>query len=97
MLLPSRNEGLPKALIEGAACGLPVLATREAGFPIRDGETGFFITREPADIARRLRELYASPNTLAGMGRASRELAVATFSWERFMNRFRASLEALLA
>jgi glycosyltransferase involved in cell wall biosynthesis len=97
MLLPSRNEGLPKALIEGAACGLPVLATREAGFPIRDGETGFFVTRDPADIARRLRELYASPSTLTGMGNASRELAVATFSWERFMSRFRASLETLLA
>jgi glycosyltransferase involved in cell wall biosynthesis len=56
-VLPSRvarngqKEGLPVALIEALACGLPVVATRLSGVPelIQDGVTGFLA--EPGDAA----------------------------------------------
>ena len=42
MILTSRNEGIPLALVEGMAAGLPIIATAVGGVPdvVADGETG---------------------------------------------------------
>src|SRR5438094_979005 len=41
-VLTSEHEGMPVSLMEAAACGVPVVATRVGGVPelVRDGETG---------------------------------------------------------
>ena len=43
-------EGIPNALIEALAAGLPAVSTRQSGVPelIRDGETGYLA--EPGDV-----------------------------------------------
>jgi glycosyltransferase involved in cell wall biosynthesis len=43
LLMPSRREGLPLAMVEAMLCGRAVVATDVAGHSeiIRDGETGF--------------------------------------------------------
>lgn len=43
LILPSRVEGLPLALVEAMLCERPAIATRVAGIPevLDDGETGF--------------------------------------------------------
>ncbi len=42
-VFPSECEGFAKATLEAAACGLPLIATRESGDAIVDGETGWVI------------------------------------------------------
>jgi glycosyltransferase involved in cell wall biosynthesis len=73
--LPSRREGLPMALLEGMAFGLPVLATPVGGIPylVADGETGMLV--EPGDVdglARAIETLAASPEDRRKMGAAAR-------------------------
>jgi hypothetical protein len=59
----SRSEGTPNPCLEAAACGLPVVTTRVGNMPelIGDGENGFFVERDVADIADKLRRLRDDP------------------------------------
>jgi glycosyltransferase involved in cell wall biosynthesis len=85
VVLPSRREGLPKSLLEAAACGRPMIATdvpgcREIVIP---GETGLLVPYEdPPSLARAIETLETSPALRSSYGRAARRLTVARFSAE---------------
>jgi glycosyltransferase involved in cell wall biosynthesis len=71
------QDGLPRALVEAMACGLPVVAFRDtipAGFT--HGEHGLFVT--PATLEAEVTALLADPARLAAMGAAARAHAWAT-------------------
>jgi glycosyltransferase involved in cell wall biosynthesis len=56
----SWGEGMGSVLIEAAACGVPVAATRAGGIPevVTDGETGLLVPpRDPEALARALMRL----------------------------------------
>lgn len=82
----SRQEGLPIALLEGMASGLPVVATKVGEVPrvVQSGETGTLVeTEDPEALATAILELLADPPKLARMGEAGRKHVIEHFSAER--------------
>jgi glycosyltransferase involved in cell wall biosynthesis len=82
-VLPSRREGLPKSLLEAAACGRPMVATdvpgcREIAIP---GETGLLVPPDdPSALAVAIETLAQAPELRARFGRAARRLAEERFA-----------------
>jgi len=75
-------EGIPVALMEALASGLPVVASALSGVPelVRDGETGWLV--EPGDarvLASALEELMRRPDEAAVRARAGRSLVVTDY------------------
>ncbi|MDX6766407.1 MAG: glycosyltransferase family 4 protein [Candidatus Methylacidiphilales bacterium] len=93
-ILPSRREGLAKSLIEGAACGLVTLATREAGLEIKEGDTGWYIKREAKqNNGELMRRLYADEPEWRRMSKLSTEDARANHTWTAFRRMFLKSIQ----
>jgi len=91
-----RREGIPVALMEAGASGLPLVASRLSGIPelVVDGETGLLV--EPGDshgLAVALARLAAEPETRERLGAAVRERIAVEFSLGRSVERL--SLEML--
>jgi glycosyltransferase involved in cell wall biosynthesis len=84
-VLPTYREGFPKALLEAASCGLPLIASDVAGCrPIcRDGLNGLLVpTRDPAALAAAMIRLADDPQLRRRFGAASRALVLEHFSEE---------------
>jgi len=78
-LMPSRYEGLPYALLEAAASGLPIIATDVggAGVVVRDGENGFILPEQNVELlADLLIELSRRDDLRHAMSHRSTELAM---------------------
>lgn len=74
--LPSYREGLPKALLEAMACGLPCVTTDVEGCreAVRDGDNGLLVpAADAAALAAALQRLLEDPALRAAMGRRGRE------------------------
>lgn len=82
VVIPSRQESFGVTAVEGAACGLPVIASRVGGLPevVRDQETGLLIPGEDSEgLARAMERLFLSPEEREQYGEAGR-----TFVLERY-------------
>ncbi len=83
--LPSYREGLPKSLIEAAACARPVVTTDAPGCrdAVVSGETGLLVPLRDAEaLAAALEDLIVHPERRRKMGAAARKFA-RRFSVER--------------
>lgn len=81
--LPSYREGLPKSLLEAAACALPIVTTDVPGCreAVRHGETGLLVQAgKPAHLAVALRQLIEDPAERRRMGEAGRVLVKESLS-----------------
>ncbi len=96
--LPSLTEGLPNAVMEEMAAGLPVVGTAVGGIPelIADGETGFVVpSGNPAALADGLLKLLADPARTRAMGLRGRERIEHQFSLERLRDGHAAIYESV--
>ena len=84
-VLPSRREGLPVALLEAMACGLPAVASRLAGSTdtiIDDGVNGFLVPAgDTTAFAAKLAELLSNDALATALGSNARRMVI-----ERFAN-----------
>ncbi|MEK9569986.1 MAG: glycosyltransferase family 4 protein [Paracoccaceae bacterium] len=83
MCLPSYREGLPKSLIEAAACGLPIVTTDTPGCRevVRHGDNGFLVAvGDIQQLAEVLKQLIQDPEMRHRMGSSGAEIAAKEFS-----------------
>jgi glycosyltransferase involved in cell wall biosynthesis len=98
--MPSLDEGLPIAVLEAMAQGLPIIATSVGGLPelIEDGRTGYLVPRsDVAALARCLRLLILDPERRRAMGAAGRERVRDHFSAARMVAEIAAIYDSLVA
>jgi glycosyltransferase involved in cell wall biosynthesis len=98
--LPSYREGLPKALIEAAACARAIVTCDVPGCRevVRDGDNGLLVApRTVPALAQALRRLIEDNVLRARMGARGRERAVAEFSIDRVIADTLAVYHELLA
>lgn len=98
-VLPSRTEGLPMALLEAMACGLPSVATAVGGSAqvIADGANGALVPSEdPTALAAGIARALA-PGRREAWGMAARRHVAASYSLDAVADRFIQMYEGLLA
>jgi glycosyltransferase involved in cell wall biosynthesis len=89
------GEGIPRALLEGMACGKPVVATEVAGIPeaVIDGVTGFVVKpRDIAALADRLSILLVDDSLRREMGLKARRHVEAEFNYDTVIPKIAALL-----
>lgn len=92
VVLTSRNEGTPVSLIEAAAAGRPVVATRVGGVctVVEHGATGFLArSGDPEQFATMVQLLLDDPEARRRMGDAGRVHVRERFSQERLLRNIR--------
>ncbi len=94
----SLREGLPRAVIQAFAAGLPAVGYPLDGTPevIRDGQTGLLCpVGDAVAVAAALLRLLRSPQEARALGAAGRALAVARFDWHRMVADLEAAYRSL--
>ena len=98
MVLPSYAEGLPYALLEAMAAGVPVIATPVGAIPdvVSTGTHGLLVPpRDGRAIAEAIVRLAADREQLCWMSRACRRRVQAAYSIERVAGELNACYEQL--
>lgn len=84
------QEGIPNALKEAMATGMPVISTRHSGIPelVQDGVSGFLAPEKDVDaLVEKCEYLITHPQRCAEMGRAGRRYVEEYFDIKKLNNR----------
>lgn len=98
-LFCSRTEGLPNAVLEAMAAGVPVIATDVPGCRdlIRDNETGWLVRPgDPADISRAITAALADKSERLRLGGAGQAWVESNLSIHHWISRWRELYRRLL-
>lgn len=100
IVLPSYREGLPRALLEGAAMSKPLIASDVPGCRdvVIDGVNGYLCAaRDPASLADAMRRfLRLTREERAHMGEEGRALVAREFGESIVIERYKAAIRAAL-
>jgi glycosyltransferase involved in cell wall biosynthesis len=86
--LPSYREGVPSALLEACASGLPIVTTDVPGCRdvVTHGHNGLLVPpRDPQALAEAITTLLTEPTLRDAMGKSGRKLALEKFSLEKII------------
>jgi glycosyltransferase involved in cell wall biosynthesis len=100
VVLPSYREGLPKGLIEAAACALPLVTTDVPGCRevVSDGVDGLLVPpRDARALAQAIARLHDDPALAARLGDAARTKALAEYDERIVIERTLAVYQELLS
>jgi len=96
----TRTEGVPQALLQAFATGVPVVASRIGGIPevVTDGMTGLLVESESVEaLAAGIERVLDDPEPAAQRARAARALVEARFSHTHAIDRLLEVYDELLA
>lgn len=84
-LFPSLCEGCASSGMEALAAGLPVIATKESGFPITNGKNGIIIeSKNVQAIVDAIKRVAADKNLREQMGKAAARTIAENYTWEQY-------------
>jgi glycosyltransferase involved in cell wall biosynthesis len=98
-VLPSLQEGHPKALIEAMACSKAVLGSDVPGIGdvIRHGETGWLCNPDAQSLEQALRILLKNAPLRARLGQNARQFILGEFSLDQISNKEATAISQILA
>jgi L-malate glycosyltransferase len=99
-VLPSRGEGLPNAVLEYMAAGLPVVVSRVGGGEelVEDGVTGLLVPSEDsAALSAAFLRYLRNPQEAKRMAESGRQFVTRNFSFDRLVREVDELYTALLA
>lgn len=88
---PSYSEGMPSAVAEASAVGLPVIASDVGGTRelVEDGITGYLVKHGNTQaIADRILELFSDSAKTDRMGQAGRDKMLREYRWESVVSSY---------
>ena len=82
-VFPSRLEGNAKTVNEAAACGLPIITTRESGDVVNDGVEGIIVPPGNVEaVMDAILHLYKIRKRWIAWRAAARQRVVENFTWD---------------
>lgn len=97
-VLPSLNEGMPNAVLEAMACGIPVIASAVGGVPevINDNENGITIPPENEDqLTTKLITLIENQEKRRVFGTQARKTVQERFSLVQMVSKYETLYQSL--
>jgi glycosyltransferase involved in cell wall biosynthesis len=84
LVLPSRGEGMPMAVLEALACEKPVILTSGCYLPeVTGAEAGLEVGLDQKELAKAMIQLWEEPDLRQEMGKRALDLIKDRFTWEQ--------------